>query len=101
MLVTSKKVKQTLGSHQIIPLLKENFSPSSHSNDNIALLEAGFNKEIGKNTTLLLKQEKEYEVFQSIRELLEKESSNALHPEAEAMNPAFKLYLQYKTENVS
>ena len=77
------------------------FSPSSHSNDNIALLEAGFNKEIGKNTSLLLKQEKEYEGYQAIRDLLDKESINQLHPEAEAMNPAFKLYLQFKTENVS
>ena len=65
------------------------------------MLEAGFNKEISKNTALLLKQEKEIEVFSAIRELLEKDASNTLHPEAEAANPKFKLYLQYKTENVS
>ena len=64
------------------------------------MLEAGFNKDISKNTELLLKQEKEQEVFQAIRELLEKEANNSLHPEAEAANPAFKLYLQFKTENV-
>ena len=40
-------------------------------------------------------------MFQGIKELLEKEASNTLHPEAEAANPKFKLYLQYKTENVS
>ena len=83
------------------PLLILYSRPTNHSNDNIALLEAGFNKEISKNTTLLLKQEKEQEVFQAIRELLEKEAANELHPEAEATNPAFKIYLQFKTENVS
>ena len=65
------------------------------------MLEAGFNKEIGKNTTLLLKQEKEMEVFLKIRDFLDQEAANTLHPEAEAANPAFKIYLQYKTENVS
>ena len=65
------------------------------------MLEAGFNKEIGKNTTLLLKQEKEFEVFQSIKEYLQQEAENKLHPETEAGNPAFKLFLQFKTENVS
>jgi len=81
--------------------LKFFFSPSNHSNDNIAVLESGFNKEISKNTTLLLKQEKEQEAFQAVREYLDLEASNMLHPETEASNPAFKMFLQYKTENVS
>ena len=67
----------------------------------MALLEAGFNKEIEKNTTLLLKQEKETEVYQAIKLLMDKEANNNLHPEMEANNPAFKLYLQFKAENVS
>ena len=81
--------------------MKTLFRPSNHSNDNIALLEAGFNKEIGKNTTLLLKQEKEMEAFQTIRDYLDQEAANTLHPEAEATNPAFKLYLKFKSDNVS
>ena len=65
------------------------------------MLESGFNKEISKNTALLLKQEKELEAFQAVREYLDMEASNTLHPETEASNPAFKMFLQYKTENVS
>ena len=77
------------------------FRPTNYANDNIALLEAGFNKEIDKNTTLLLKQEKETDVYQAIKTLLEKDASNTLHPEMETANPAYKLFLKFKAENVS
>ena len=77
------------------------FRTTNYSNDNIALLETGFNKEIEKNTTLLLEQEKETEVYLAIRKLLEKEATNNLLPEVEASNPAYKLFIQFKADNVS
>ena len=64
-------------------------------------METGFNKEIEKNTTLLLEQEKQTEVYVAIKQLLEKEASNALLPEVEASNPAYKMFLQFKADNVS
>ena len=76
-------------------------SPTNYANDNIALLEAGFNKEIEKNTALLLEQEKETEVYLAIKSLLDKEAANNLLPEVEASNPAYKLFIQFKADNVS
>ena len=76
-------------------------SPTNYSNDNIAVLEAGFNKEIGKNTTLLLEHEKETEVYLAIKALLDKEASDNLLPEVEVTNPAYKLFIQFKADNVS
>ena len=75
------------------------FRPTNYSNDNLAVLVAGFNKEIEKSTAILLKQEKEAEAYQAIKNLLDKEANNDLHHEAEATNPAFKLFLKFRQEN--
>ena len=64
-------------------------------------MEAGFNKEIDKNTTRLLKQEKEFEAFQAIKKFIDLDQKGRLQPEAEAGNPAFKLFLTFRTEHVS
>ena len=77
------------------------FRTTNFSNDNIAVLETGFNKEIEKNTALLLEQEKQTEVYLAIQKLLDKEAANDLLPEVEAANPAYKLFIQYKADNVS
>ena len=76
-------------------------SPTNYANDNIALLEAGFNRDIEKNTAILLEQEKETEVYLAIKTLLDKEAANDLLPEVEAANPAYKLFIQFKADNVS
>ena len=75
--------------------------PTNYSNDNIALLEAGFNKEIEKNTSALMKHEKELDVYQAMKVLIDKDSMNELQPAVEAANPAYKMFLQFKAENVS
>ena len=82
-------------------VINDNFSPTNYANDNIALLEAGFNRDIEKNTAILLEQEKETEVYLAIKTLLDKEAANDLLPEAEASNPAYKLFIQFKADNVS
>ena len=77
------------------------FRPTAHTNDNISLLESGFNKEIEKNTAKLLKSEKEFDVYQSIKQYLDQDSKGLLQPEAEAGQPTFKIFLSFKSEHVS
>lgn len=67
----------------------------------MALLEAGYNKEIERNTATLCKQEKEIEGFQAILQLLEKEANNTLSSEEATASPVYKLFVQFKTEHVS
>ena len=64
-------------------------------------METGFNKEIEKNTAKLLKQEKEFEVYQAIKKYIDLDKKGLLQPEAETGNPTFKLYLKHKSDNVS
>ena len=77
------------------------FRPTNYTNDNIALLEAGFNKEIEKNTSALMKHEKELDAYQAVKILIDKEAMHELQPALEAGNPAYKMFLQFKAENVS
>ena len=88
-----------MGNFQLLSLTL--FRPTAHANDNISLLESGFNKEIDKNTAKLLKQEKELEAFQAIRRYLDMEAKGNLQPEAEVGQPTFKLFLTFKNDHVS
>ena len=38
-------------------------------------------------------------MYHAIRNLLDKDATNSLLPEAEAGNPAYKLFLQFKIDN--